>query len=71
MPWIKVDFNKWVDEEDEEEGDDDFNFGGELPSDFDPSTFDYGDEEPPELADIETPTTSATPDEPESTKAEA
>ena len=71
MPWIKIDFNKWVDEEDEEEDGDDFNFGGELPSDFDPSTFEYGDEEPPELADIDTPTTSATPDEPESTKTEA
>uniref|UniRef100_A0AC34QTZ4 CS domain-containing protein n=1 Tax=Panagrolaimus sp. JU765 TaxID=591449 RepID=A0AC34QTZ4_9BILA len=61
VPWIKVDFNKWVDEEDEVEADDNFDFGGDFPADFDPSGLgDLGDDEPPELEDAEEPTTSKT-----------
>lgn len=66
MPWIKVDFNKWVDEEDEEEEEEgrfnDFNFDN-LPMNFDPSSLgDLGDEEAEE-DDTETPTTSGVDNE--------
>lgn len=58
MQWIKVDFNKWVDEDDEVEDEMPYDFGGDFGADFDPSNMDFGGDEPPELEDIQ-PTTSA------------